>query len=110
MTEDYLREHRRFASMMEQSIRAVNREIMHPIVDPLTEDKVLSVSIEVAKRRAKYIDLTLQLGDASENQPSAEELNKARDNYIAARDAFAELMRTIEQGYVDLPSKTKKAN
>ena len=68
--------------MMEQSIRAVNREIMHPIVDPLTEDKVLSVSIEVAKRRAKYIDLTLQLGDASENQPSAEELNKARDNYI----------------------------
>ena len=47
MSDDYLREHRRFASVIEQSIRLANREVMHPIVDPLTEDKVLAVSVEV---------------------------------------------------------------
>jgi len=45
--EDDLRAHQRFAMRMEQSIRSANREILHPVVDPLTGEKVLRVAIEV---------------------------------------------------------------
>jgi hypothetical protein len=105
MTDNDLKQHQRFALMMEQSIRLANREVLHPVVDPLTDDKVLAVAVEVAKRRATYVDLTLKLGKTGEHQPSGDELNAARNEYMAARDAFAELMHTIEQGYVDLPER-----
>ena len=103
MTEDELREHQRFALSMEQSIRMANREVLHPVVDPLTEERVLAVAVEVARRRSAYLELTLKLGKEGEHQPTGEELNAAKIDYMAARDAFGELMHTIERGYVDLP-------
>ncbi len=101
--EDDLRAHQRFAMTMEQSIRSANREILRPVVDPLTEEKVLRVAVEVSKRRAKYLKLTLQLGEAGQPHPSGEELQDAREDYQEARNAFTELMHTIERGYVNLP-------
>ncbi|MEK9678783.1 MAG: hypothetical protein VW169_10375 [Rhodospirillaceae bacterium] len=101
--EDDLRDHQRFALKMEQSIRAANREILHPVVDPLTGEKVLRVAVEVSKRRAKYLRLALQLGEAGEHHPSGDELQDAREDYQEARNAFSELMHTIERVYVNLP-------
>jgi len=101
--EDDLRAHQRFAMRMEQSIRSANREILYPVVDPLTGEKVLRVAIEVSKRRARYLKLALQLGEAGEHHPSGEELRDAREDYQEARNAFTELMHTIERGYVNLP-------
>jgi hypothetical protein len=105
MAADDLKEHQRFSLLMEQSIRMANREVLHPIVDPLTDEKVLAVAVEVARRRAAYVYLTLKLGQAGEHHPTGDELNAAKNEYMAARDAFAELMHTIEQGYVDLPER-----
>jgi hypothetical protein len=105
MSGDELREHQRFASIVEQAIRMANREVLHPVVDPLTDDKVLAVALHVAKRRADYISATLKLGSAKEDQPSSEELRELRIGYHEARDAFAELMTSIERGYVDLPDR-----
>lgn len=104
MINDDLREHQQFAMKIEQAIRKTNREILHPIVDPLTEEKVLSVAIEVAKRRAAYVELTLKMGVAGEHELSGEKLRNLRLKYEEGRDAFAELMTAIERGHIDLPA------
>ena len=104
MSSDDLREHQQFAMKIEQAIRMTNREVLHPIVDPLTEEKVLSVAVEVAKRRAAYIGAALQTGAADQPSPSGDELRVLRLEYEECRDAFAELMTAIERGYVDLPA------
>ena len=104
MINDDLREHQQFAMKIEQAVRMTNREVLHPIVDPLTEDKVLSVAVEVAKRRAAYIDSTLKMAVAGEHAPSGEELRSLRLKYEEGRDAFAELMTAIERGHIDLPA------
>ena len=66
LQNDTLREHQRFALMIEHSVRMANREVMHPVVDPLTDEKLLAVAVEVAKRRAAYTELTLKLGAPGE--------------------------------------------
>ncbi|MDD9878734.1 MAG: hypothetical protein OXR84_14965 [Magnetovibrio sp.] len=104
MPTDDLRHHQRFALSIEQAIRLANREVLHPVVDPLTEEKVLSVAVAVAKRRAAYIEATLQIAGQGDDKPSGEKLRELRLAYQESRDAFAELMTTIERGYVDLPS------
>ncbi len=103
MSSDDLREHQQFAMKIEQAVRMTNRQVLHPIVDPLTEDKVISVAVGVAKRRAAYIGATLKMGISGPHQPSGDELRSLRLEYEEGRDAFAELMTAIERGYVDLP-------
>ena len=103
MSDDDLRVHRRFLAGIQQAIRLANREVLHPIVDPLTEKKVVMVAIQVAHRRAAYIQATLALGGEENDKPSGETLRTLRLEYEESRDAFAELMTTIERGYVDLP-------
>ena len=102
MPDDDLLSHRRFVAEIQQAIRLANREVLHPIVDPLTDKKVIAVAVEVAKRRAEYIQATLNLGGPS--KPSGEDLKAHRLAYEESRDAFSELMTTIERGYVDLPA------
>ena len=103
MTGDDLRDHQRFTLSIEQAIRLANRQVLHPVVGPLTEERILAVAVEVAKRRAAYIDATLKLGGRDEPPPSGDELRDLRLAYEESRDAFAELMTSIERGYVDLP-------
>lgn len=74
MSSDDLREHQQFSMKIEQAVRMTNRQVLHPIVDPLTEDKVLSVALGVAKRRAAYIGATLKMGTDGPHQPSGDEL------------------------------------
>ncbi len=102
MDDDLIR-HRRFVAEIQQAIRHANREVLHPVMDPLTENRVISVAVEVAIRRGAYMKATLNLGEDS-GKPSGEELRALRLSYEESRDAFAELMTTIERGYIDLPS------
>ena len=102
MPDDDLIRHRRFVAEIQQAIRLANREVLHPVMDPLTEQRIISVAVEVAKRRAAYMKATLDLGGSS--KPSGEELRNLRLAYEESRDAFSELMTTIERGYVDLPA------
>lgn len=103
MADDDLHKHRHFVLGIEQAIRETNREVLHPVVNPLTKTKVIGVATEVAKRRADYMYATLGLCNDGGNRPSGDELRRLRLEYEESRDAFAELMRTIERGYVDVP-------
>ncbi|NQV47444.1 MAG: hypothetical protein HQ504_06640 [Rhodospirillaceae bacterium] len=107
MSEDDLKDHQHFSKHVEQAIRVANREVINPVVDPLTEDKVISVAVEVAKRRAAYIEATLKMCNPGGPQPSGDELRALRMEYEEAREAFGALMTTIERGYVDLPERSK---
>jgi len=104
MSDDDLRQYQRFALTIEQAVRMANREVLHPIVDPLTEEKILAVAVEVAKRRAGYINATMKLGQADETRPTGDELRELRLDYEETRDAFANLMTSIERGYIDVPT------
>ncbi len=103
MSDSDLRKHQYFSQSIEQAIRMANREVLHPIVDPLTQAKILSVAVEVAKRRGHYIDATLKLGKVGETPPSGEELRKFRIEFEEARDGFTALMTVIERNYIDVP-------
>lgn len=103
MSSEDLRNHLHFVSEVEQAIRLANHEVLNPIVSPLTEDKIINVAVHVAKRRAAYLSAALDLAKPASEQPNGDELRKLRLEYEESRDAFAELMTTIERGYVDLP-------
>lgn len=105
MVDSNLREHQFFSQSIELAVRAVNREILHPVVDPLTKDKVIAISIEVAKRRGMYIAATLKMGKTSDDRPTGEELKKLRLEFEEARDGFGALMTAIERDYIDVPSE-----
>ena len=103
MSNEDLRNHRHFVSEVEQAIRLANHEVLNPLVSPLSEEKVISVAVHVAKRRAAYISASLDLAKSENDQPSGDQLRTLRLEYEESRDAFSELMITIERGYVDLP-------
>jgi len=105
MSDSNLRDHQFFSQSIELAVRAANREILHPVVDPLTKNKVIAVSVEVAKRRSAYIAATLKMGDASDDSPSGEELKRLRLEFEEARDGFGALMTAIERDYIDVPSE-----
>ena len=105
MNDDDLRTHRHFVAEVEQAIRLANRETLNPVVEPLTEKKIISVAVHVAKRRAAYLSAALDLAKPDPEQPSGEQLRELRIDYEESREAFAELMTTIERGYVDVPKK-----
>jgi hypothetical protein len=104
MTETELRKFQHFSQSIEQAIRLANREVLHPVVDPLTQARILAIAIEVAKRRAAYIGATLRLGSADESSPTGEELRKFRMEFEEARDGFTALMAAIERSYIDVPT------
>jgi len=103
MTDNDLRKHQYFSQSIEQAIRLANREVLHPVTDPLTQDKILSVAIEVAKRRSRYIEKILSLGKESQEPSSGETLKKYRIDFEEARDGFTALMTAIEHNYIDVP-------
>lgn len=52
MSSEDLRSHLHFVSEVQQAIRLANHEVLNPIVSPLSEDKIVSLAVHVAKRRA----------------------------------------------------------
>lgn len=103
MIDDELRKHRHFVSEIETAIRLANREVLNSTLGSLTEDKIVSFAVHVAKRRAAYLSAALDLAGPDGKQPSGEKLRELRVSYQESRDAFSELMTTIERGYVDVP-------
>lgn len=104
MSDSDLKLYTHFAHRIEQSIRMANQEVLSPEIGHLDEARIVAVAVEVSKRRAAYMKLTLSLGGSESGHPSGEALRDARMAFEEARDAFAELMHTIERGYIALPS------
>ena len=103
MSSEDLRNHLHFVSEVQQAIQLANREVLNPVVSPLSEEKIVSLSVHVAKRRAAYLSAALDLARSEDERPSGDTLRTLRLEYEESRDAFAELMTTIERGYVDRP-------
>lgn len=102
MSDSAARDHVHFTLSMEHAVRMSNREVMAAEMEPLTEDQLLSVSVQVAKSRASYMVAAVKVGDP-DNAPSASELKELRFDFEEKRDAFAALMTAIERGYISGP-------
>ena len=108
MSDDDLHKHRHFVNEIEQAIRMANREVLHPVVIGMTDKDVIAVAVEVAKRRSAYLKVTIEMGQSVGKKPTGNELAPIRANYEESRDAFAELMHSIERGYIDMPTHSEK--
>ena len=103
MSGSAARAHVHFALSMEHAVRVSNREVMVAEMEPLTEEQLLLVSVQVAKARAAYMISAVKVGLTDGSEPSASELRILRETFEEKRDAFAALMTAIERGYVDGP-------
>lgn len=101
-----LRKQRHFLQQIEMELRRVNREIIHRQIPELNRDSFMQLALKVAELRTAYLQLALQLGRTDSASDDARSLLAAlrerRTAFEEARDAFAALERTIEQGYVDI--------
>jgi hypothetical protein len=106
--DDYqdLMEMKRFMGVVEQGIRAANREIIHKHIDSIDHETVLTLGVSVAKLRANY--LAAAFNAAVEDHGAAltidevADLKNAREMYEEARAGFEALTDAIEKGYVDV--------
>ena len=107
MQETDTKAHRHFVASIEQSIRLANREVISPLIDPFTEERIFAFAVEVAKLRGAYLKAALDIGQRKKAGPETPDLKALRESFEEARDAFTALMTAIERGYVDLPSTAK---
>lgn len=107
MQENDTKAHRHFVASIEQSIRLANREVINPLMDPFTEERIFAFAVEVAKLRGAYLKAAIQIGGRDKTAPKTSEIKALRVSFEEARDAFTALMTAIERGYVDLPSTAK---
>ncbi len=103
--DDELARNQRFLQETEQAIRLTNKEVIHRQVPPITQDRMLSFAIAVAKLRAEYIETAFKFADAkhltgAEGASEIDELELCRRRFEEARDSFIALQRAIELGYM----------
>lgn len=103
--DDELAKNQRFLRETEQAIRITNNEVIHKQVPPITQERMLSFAVAVAKLRAEYIDMAFKFADARHPTGAAgaaeiNELELTRKRFEEARDAFIALQRAIELGYM----------
>ncbi len=101
-----LRRHRQFVLELEREIGQINRTIVHERMPELNRERCLTLATLVARSRAAYLDLALELGRTSQDclpeDSRIVELREARRRFEELRDAFAAMERAIECGYVDV--------
>ena len=103
MEDNEIKAHRHFVSSIEQSIQLANREVINPLINPFTDERILAFAVEVAKLRGAYLKAALDVGQPKKAGPGPSHLKALREAFEEARDAFTALMTAIERGYVDLP-------
>lgn len=104
--EAHLRRQRHFLDEIEREIRHLNRETIHAVVPPLDRKQFLELARVVARRRAEYLRLAIELARCDPADPSSQALLEAipaaRKHFFESRDAFAALERAVECGYIDV--------
>ena len=101
-----LRRHRQFVLELEREITPINRALVHEDMPRLTRGSCLELATVVARSRAAYLSLALELARSGPGQLPADEriveLREARRRFEELRDSFVALERAIECGYVDV--------
>ncbi len=101
-----LRRHRQFVLELQREIGPINRGLVHEDLPCLTKERCLELATLVARSRAAYIQLALELGqDFPHSLPGdnqIEQLREARQRFDELREAFSAMERAIECGYVDI--------
>ena len=106
MDNEDLVKQRRFLMELEQGVRVANREVIHQRIPPVTIDNLLPFAVSVARLRGRYLEAAFKFAEKDSGDPldAAEvaDLQRQRQMYEEARDAFEALRHAIERGYVEL--------
>lgn len=95
---------------LEHTMRAVNREVINPLVQELTIDGLRPVLGLVARARGRYIKALFDLGaSCAEDGPTEgqlEELARLRRDFEELVHAAKTVETAIQRGYLDVqPSR-----
>ena len=97
---------RRLHHELEQTIRAVNHELISASTGTITRSAFTSVARMVAGLRGRYLQRVLRLGDAAQQDQietdAALELKPLREAYTEAVEGFAALEHALQRGYISL--------
>ena len=97
---------RRLHHELEQTIRAVNHELISASTGTITRNAFTSVARMVACLRGRYLQCVLSLGHASHQErigtDAALELKPLREAYSEAVEGFAALEHALQRGYISL--------
>jgi len=97
---------RRLHHELEQTIRAVNHELISVSTGTITRNAFTNVARMVACLRGRYLQCVLTLGESSrEGQvgtDAALELKPLREAYMEAAEGFAALEHALQRGYISL--------
>lgn len=112
---DELKNHR-LKIQLEEAIRAVNLEVIGPMLPKISVESVLPLTVMTAKMRGRYLREAFALRDAKgeDGLVSSEEIAKLKEYRLAYEEAQAvirALEHAIERGYVPIngdPDNTDK--
>ena len=97
---------RRLHHELEQTIRAVNHELISASTGTITRSAFTSVARMVACLRGRYLHCVLTLGETSRTgqvgTDAALELKPLREAYTEAVEGFAALEHALQRGYISL--------
>jgi len=100
-----LRKQRQFLEQIERGIAEANREIIHERIPELDSQAFVSLALQVARLRARYLEAALERHDDEDGESAAawsRTLRERREAYEEAVGAFEALQRAIQRGYVDI--------
>ncbi len=97
---------RRLHHELEQTIRAVNHELISASTGTITRGAFTSVARMVACLRGRYLQTVLNLGSTSHKgrigTDAALELKPLREAYTEAVEGFAALEHALQRGFISL--------
>lgn len=106
MTQDesqILRQQRLFLDQLEQSVKVVNREIIHSVIPKLNTDVFTKMAEGVARHRVRYLAAATQLAGEEPLSPAQyAQLKSLREQFDESRAAFDAVKRAISRGYIDM--------
>ena len=96
---------RRQLQQMEHVVRKVNREVINPMIPPLSQNEIMPLMSLVAKMRGSYLKALFETAKSSANDiPTEEQLQRLKQ----CREAYEELLAgakalevVVEREYLD---------
>lgn len=106
MLEEAETRNRKFTKMLEEAIRQANREVIDPMLPPVSVDSILPIAIMVAKLRGRYLAEAFKLvSNKKDGFPDEEQISKLREYreaYEEALNVSQALEHAIGRGYLEL--------
>jgi len=106
MLDELEARNRKFTKILEEAIRQTNREVMDPMLPPVSMESILPITIMVSKLRGRYIAEAFKMvSHKKDGLPDDEQIARLREYREAYEEALGVSMaleHAIARGYLEL--------